>query len=89
MTWYPNFQLYILYSVKLESNFNMLRSLSRYHFDIKLSIYVQNMLTKFYENQGPVTYLSYRNVKTTITMFQCKTYLSKMIQYGDTSTYHI
>ena len=41
------------------------------------------MLTKFHENQGPVTQfltcnkvLIHRNVKYTIIMFQCKTYMT-------------
>ena len=51
---------------------------------LKLSIYVENMLTKFHENQGPINYffslMQTRGpispkCKNTIIMLQCKTYL--------------
>ena len=55
MTWYLNFQLYILYSVK--SGIRIFTGCGLCQDTIltyKLSIYVQNMYTKFQEIQGPV-----------------------------------
>ena len=77
--------VYFVFSQIWNSNFSTLQPLSRYHFNIKLSIKVKNMLTIFHVNQGPVSYiltgckhmvLIHRNVKITIIMFQCKTYLN-------------
>ena len=76
--------VYFVFSQICISNLNRLRYLSRYHLNIKLSIHIKNMLTKFLENQRPLTYffnlLSTHGsisskVKYTISMFQCKTNL--------------
>ena len=55
--WYPNFRLYILYSVKFVIIF--FTGWGLYQDTIstyKLSIYVKNTQTKFHEIRGPVTY---------------------------------
>ena len=57
IAWYPNFRLYILYSVKF--GIKIFTGCGLWQDTIstyKLSIYVKNMLTKFHEIQGPVTY---------------------------------
>ena len=55
----PQFStVYFVFSQIWNKNFNMLRTLSIYNFNIKLSIYVKKVLTKFHENQGPVTYVT-------------------------------
>ena len=57
MAWYPNFQLYILYSLKFGINIFTRCGLCQDNISIyKLSIYVKNVLTEFHEIQGPVTY---------------------------------
>ena len=57
MTWYPNFQLYILYSVKFGIKIFTRCGLCQDTISTyKLSIYVKNMQTKFHEIQGPATY---------------------------------
>ena len=54
----PQFStVYFAFRQIWNSNFNMLRSLSRYHYNIKTA-HIGFMLTKFHENQGPVTYFS-------------------------------
>ena len=58
MTWYPNFQLFIMYSVKFGIKFVTYCSLCQDTIlTYKISIYVKNMQTKFHEIQGPVTYV--------------------------------
>ena len=53
----PNFQLYILYSVKFGNKiFTRCGFCQDTISTYKLFIYVKNKLTKFYEIQGPVTY---------------------------------
>ena len=57
MIWYPNFQLNVLYIVKFENKILTRCGLCQDTIlTQKLSIYVKNRLTKFHENQGPVTY---------------------------------
>ena len=57
MRWFPNFQLYILYSVKFGIKFFTCCGLCQDTISTyKLSIYVKNMVTKFHEIQGLVTY---------------------------------
>ena len=57
MAWYPNFQLYIMYSVKFGIKIFARCSLCQDTISTyKLAIYVKNMQTKFNEIQGPVTY---------------------------------
>ena len=57
MGWYPDFQLYILYSVKFGIKIFTPCGLCQDTISTyKLSIYVKNILTKFHEIQGPVTY---------------------------------
>ena len=58
MTWYPKFQMYIiLYLVKFGIKILTRCSLCQDTISTqKLSIYVKNMLTKFQEIEGPVTY---------------------------------
>ena len=53
----PNFQVYILYSVKFRIQILTCCDLCQDTITTKkLSIYVKNMLAKFHENQGPETY---------------------------------
>ena len=57
MTWLPNFQLYILYSVKFGTKICTRCGLCQDTISTyKLSIFVKNMWTKFHEIQGPVTF---------------------------------
>ena len=65
MTWYPNFQLYILYSVKFGIKILTRCGLCQDTIStLKLSIYVKHMLTEFHEIQGPVTYFFHFDVNT-------------------------
>ena len=57
IAWYPNFRLYILYSVKFGINIFTGCGLCQDTISTyKLSIYIRHMYTKFHEIQGPVTY---------------------------------
>ena len=57
IAWYPNFRLYILYSVKFGIIiFTGCGLCQDTIITYKLTIYVKNMKTKFHEIQGPVTY---------------------------------
>ena len=78
MPWYPIFNRIICIKSIWNSNFAMLQSLSRYNFNI--NIYVNNMLTEFHVRHIFLTFLKplvliNQNVKYTIIMFHCKTYL--------------
>ena len=66
IAWYPNFRLYILYSVKFGINIFTGCGLCQDTIaTYKLSIYmIKNMLTKFHEIQGPVTYIFQLDVNT-------------------------
>ena len=85
----PQFSnVYFVLSQILNQNLNTLRSLSKYHFNIKTIHICKNMLTKFHEIQGPVIFFQllckhmapiHQNVKNTIIMFQCKTYLNTLL----------